>query len=175
MRNSWGFLLKGETWKIRDAADKKFIFGERNRYSKRKIMITIPAGYHFDFVKMSIGAGELVGTGIYTEECVMKAGAGQITMKDFYSGASKITCGMGEIVVQGELTGKCAVECGMGAVSLAIRDPGHFGYSTSVGFGEVQIGECHFGGMSGSHTVNAEDSNFYKINCSMGSVKVSFL
>ena len=62
-------------------------------------------------------------------------------MKDFSSGASKITCGMGEIVVRGELYGKCTIDCGMGSVRLNIREPEHFGYRTSVGMGEVRIGE----------------------------------
>lgn len=95
-------------------------------------------------------------------------------MKDFFSNGSKITCGMGEIVVRGGLYGKCAVDCGMGAVRLYLREPEHYGYRTSVGMGEVRIGDNRLSGIGGSQTMNAGDSNFYKVSCSMGMVSVVF-
>lgn len=161
-------------WKIRDIADKNILRIGRNTFSKRKMIITVPRGYHFDTVNLSIGAGTLTGAGIHAGESVLSVGAGQVTMKDFFSGASKITCGMGEIVMRGELYGKCTVDCGMGSVRLYIREPEHYGYRTSVGMGEVRIGENKLSGIGGSQTMNAGDPNFYKVSCSMGMVSVIF-
>ena len=138
------------------------------------MIITIPQGYHFDKVKLNSGAGTLTGTGITAGESTLSVGAGQVTMKDFISYASKITCGMGEIVVRGELYGKCSVDCGMGSVRLYIKEPEHYGYRTSVGMGEVRIGDNRLSGIGGSQTMNAGDSNFYKVSCSMGMVSVAF-
>ena len=162
------------TWTVRDIADKNILRIGRNTLSKRKMILTIPKGYHFDSVNLNIGAGTLTGAGIITESCVLSVGAGQVTMKDFFSNGSKITCGMGEIVVRGGLYGKCTVDCGMGAVRLYLREPEHYGYRTSVGMGEVRIGENRLSGIGGSQTMNAGDSNFYKVSCSMGMVSVVF-
>ena len=79
------------------------------------MIITIPQGYHFDKVKLNIGAGTLTGTGITAGESTLSVGAGQVTMKDFISYASKITCGMGEIVVPVSYTH--LIETGDGQVS----------------------------------------------------------
>ena len=162
------------TWTVRDIADKNILRIGRNTLSKRKMILTIPKGYHFDSVNLNIGAGTLTGAGIITESCVLSVGAGQVTMKDFSSNGSKITCGMGEIVVRGGLYGKCAVDCGMGAVRLYLREPEHYGYRTSVGMGEVRIGDNRLSGIGGSQTMNAGDSNFYKVSCSRGMVSVVF-
>lgn len=161
-------------WKIRDIADKNLLLIGRNSFSKKKMVITVPKWYHFDSVNLSIGAGTLNGEGIHTDKSVLSVGAGQITMTDFRSGASKITCGMGEIIVRGELHGKCTVDCGMGSVRLYIRELEHYGYRTSVGMGEVRIGENKLSGIGGSQTMNAGDPNFFKVSCSMGMVSVAF-
>lgn len=166
--------VSGGIWTVRDIADKNILRIGRNTFSKRKMIITIPQGYHFDKVKLNIGAGTLTGTGITAGESTLSVGAGQVTMKDFISYASKITCGMGEIVVRGELYGKCSVDCGMGSVRLYIKEPEHYGYRTSVGMGEVRIGDNRLSGIGGSQTMNAGDSNFYKVSCSMGMVSVAF-
>ena len=166
--------VSGGIWTVRDIADKNILRIGRNTFSKRKMIITIPKGYHFDTVKLNIGAGTLTGTGITAGESTLRVGAGQVTMKDFISYASKITCGMGEIVVRGELYGKCSVDCGMGSVRLYIKEPEHYGYRTSVGMGEVRIGDNKLSGIGGSQTMNAGDSNFYKVSCSMGMVSVAF-
>ena len=166
--------VSGGIWTVRDIADKNILRIGRNTFSKRKMIITIPQGYHFDKVKLNIGAGTLTGAGITAGESTLSVGAGQVTMKDFISYASKITCGMGEIVVRGELYGKCSVDCGMGSVRLYIKEPEHYGYRTSVGMGEVRIGDNRLSGIGGSQTMNAGDSNFYKVSCSMGMVSVAF-
>ena len=77
-------------------------------------------------------------------------------------------------MVRGELYGKCSVDCGMGSVRLYIKEPEHYGYRTSVGMGEVRIGDNRLSGIGGSQTMNAGDSNFYKVSCSMGMVRVAF-
>lgn len=163
-----------EVWTIRDVADKRLFRIGRSTISKRKMIITIPAGYRFDTVRLNIGAGTLNGTGICADKSVLSVGAGQVTMENFISRASKITCGMGEITVRGELYGKCAVDCGMGSIKLFIREPERYGYRASVGMGEVRIGENKLSGIGGNQTMNAGAPNFYKVSCSMGEVNISF-
>lgn len=161
-------------WTVRDVTEKNLLFSGRNTFVKRKMILTIPKGYFFDSVKMSIGAGTFTGKGIHAGECVLNVGAGQMTMKDFYSSSSKITCGMGDVVIKGEVYGKCSVDCGMGSVRMVISEPDHYGYRASVGMGEVRIGSNRLGGIGGSQTVNAGAPNFYQISCSMGKVSVTF-
>ena len=84
---------------------------------------------------------------------IFERGSGQVTMKDFISYASKDYMEWERVVVRGELYGKCSVDCGMGSVRLYIKEPEHYGYRTSVGMGEVRIGDNRLSGIGGSQTM----------------------
>lgn len=166
--------VENGTWSVRDVTEKSLMMIGRNPFGKRKMILTVPEEHFFDLVKIGIGAGAFKGDGIHAKESSLNVGAGQMTMKDFYSEATKINCGMGDISIKGEIYGKCSVECGMGSIRLFLKEPEHYGYRTSVGMGEVKIGNNRLSGIGGSQTLNPGDSNFYQINCSMGRVAVAF-
>lgn len=161
-------------WRISDSIDKSRIFGIKSAFRIRKIMVTIPKDHHFEMVKLNIGAGAMEVNGIHTSKSILNAGAGQLIVKDFDVIDTSIKCGMGEIDFKGSIWGRCDVDCGMGCVKAVLRKTEDYGYSASVGMGDVRIGDYVFSGVSGKQMVNKGADNFYKVSCSMGTVKISF-
>ena len=163
-------------WTIRDQSRNKIISGVRNQFKGHQVMITVPAGYHFQSVKLRLGAGKMTSCGLDAEESVVDVGAGAARIAALTSSDTKINCGMGEVRVDGgRLTGKCLVSCGMGNVRVVMEAPGVYGYRVSVGMGAVKVGQDGFSGlMSGKHCVNGEAENFFDVNCGMGNVELLF-
>lgn len=163
-------------WMIRDQSKNKIISGVRNQFKGHQVMITVPAGYHFQSVKLKLGAGKMTACGLVTEEGVIDVGAGAARIASLSSSETKINCGMGEVRIEdGCLKGKCQVSCGMGNVRVVTQAPGEYGYRVSVGMGAVKVGQDGFSGiMSGKHIVNGEAENFFDVNCGMGNVELLF-
>lgn len=163
-------------WTIRDQSKNKIISGVRNQFRGHQVMITVPAGYHFQSVKLKLGAGKMTSCALETEEGIIDVGAGAAKIACLISSETRINCGMGEVRVEGgRLKGKCQISCGMGNVRAVTEAPGEYGYRVSVGMGAVKIGQDGFSGiMSGKHIVNGEAENFFDINCGMGNVELLF-
>lgn len=169
--------IRDGVWRIKEKGFKVAFFGLgslNNLLTERRIVITIPRGYHFDNVKIRLGAGRLVGKGIIADTSDIDLGAGELVVADYHSGPAKIKCGMGKIMLEGSMWGKCKLDCGMGEIAASISTPKDYGYKVNVGMGEVRIGADKFSGMGGSYKVNTDAFSFFDINCSMGSVKMVF-
>ena len=74
---------------------------------------------------------------------------------------------MGEIVVRGGLYGNVPWTAAW-ALSGYIREPEHYGYRTSVEWGEVRIGENRLSGIGGSQTMNAGIPIFIRFHAVWG-------
>ncbi len=168
-------IVQSGIWKISDSGYKDIIYGIKNLFRDRKAIITVPYGFRFKDIHLSMGAGRLKSSSLITETSTLSIGAGEIFMSEFKSGASKMRCGMGSIKMDGALTGLCKMDCGMGKIYADIASTGDCGYDVNVGMGEVRIGENNFSGMSGRHRVNQGADNFFDITCGMGSVEVKFI
>lgn len=163
-------------WMIRDQSKNKIISGVRNQFKGHQVMLTVPAGYHFQSVKLKLGAGKMTSCALDTEEGLIDVGAGAAKIASFSSSETKINCGMGEVRIEaGRIKGKCQVSCGMGNVRVVTEKPGEYGYRISVGMGAVKVGQDGFSGIvSGKHTVNGDAENFFDVNCGMGNVELLF-
>ena len=168
--------VRDGVWKIKDRGYKDLFLLSNitNIFSERKIIIIIPRGYHFNDVKIKLGAGKLVGRGILTDSSSLDLGAGEIVLADYYSGDAKIKCGMGKVMLEGQMRGRCKLDCGMGEIAASLVAPSEYGYRVKVGMGDVRVGENRLGGMGGTYKVNNNAENFFDINCGMGAVKVLF-
>lgn len=169
-------VVEGGVWKVRDQSKNKIISGVRNQFKGHQVLITIPPRYHFQNVKLKLGAGKMSVCGLDMEEGCVEVGAGAARIDSFSSSSTKINCGMGEVRIEaGNLRGKCQVSCGMGNVQIASDSLKEYGYRIAVGMGVVKIGQDSFSGiMSGKHTVNSEAENFFDVNCGMGNVEIAF-
>lgn len=168
-------VIEDGVWMIRDQSKNKIISGMRNQFKGHQVIITIPARYHFQSVKLKLGAGKMTVCGFEAEESTVDVGAGAARISSLVCKNTKINCGMGEVRIDGgSLSGKCQVACGMGNVQITADDPGAYGYRVAVGMGVVRIGQDSFSGiMSGKHTVNSDAENFFDVNCGMGNVEVA--
>lgn len=168
--------VENGVWRISDKGHRDYLFGMgiRNLFRARKVVLTVPVGYQFRDVRLSMGAGTVTGEGVSTEKCVLNVGAGQMTLLDFHSEESDMKCGMGEIKIEGSLSGRCRIDCGMGCVSAQLSKLDEYGYNLNVGMGDVRIGEDGFTGMGGRYKANNGAKNFFVVNCGMGSVVVKF-
>lgn len=169
-------VVKNGVWEIKEQSGYLgIVIGFQRLFSRRKVIITVPAGFRFREVLLSIGAGTMLAEGIETDKCVLNVGAGQLTLRHWGSGATEIKCGMGEVKLQGELDGKCKISCGMGNVEMKLDQLQFYGYRLNCGMGEVKVGENHFGGIGGHQCMNKDARNFFEINCGMGNVAVQFV
>lgn len=168
-------IVQNGVWKINDSGYKDIIYGLKNLFRDRKAVITVPYGFRFKDIHLSMGAGRMKSNSLITETSTLSIGAGEITMSEFQSGPSKMRCGMGSIKLDGELTGLCKMDCGMGKIYADITSMRDCGYDVNVGMGEVKIGDNNFSGMSGRHRINQGADNFFDITCGMGSVEVKFI
>ena len=168
--------VENGVWRVSDKGTKDLFFGLgiRNFFRGRKVVLTVPAGSEFRELRLNIGAGTVMGEALRTEKAVLSVGAGQMTLVNFASRESEMKCGMGEIKLDGELSGKCHIDCGMGSISARLAPLAQYGYSLSVGMGDVKVGDNGFTGISGRHKMNAGADNFFNINCGMGAVSISF-
>lgn len=166
--------VRDGVWRIREKGYKGVFMGLGSLFTERRIVIIIPRGYHFEKVKIKVGAGRLVGQGINTNVSDLDLGAGEVVFAGFHSGPAKIKCGMGKIMLEGSMWGKSRLDCGMGEIAASLSVPDDYGYRVKVGMGEVRIGDDTFGGMGGNYKKNQNADNFFDVNCSMGAIKVVF-
>ncbi len=168
--------VKDGVWEVKERNGYLGIMmGFQRLFSRRRVIITVPAGSRFREVFLSVGAGTMLAEGIETEKCGLNVGAGQLTLRHWGSGDTEIKCGMGEVKLQGELDGKCKISCGMGNVEMKLDQLRSYGYRLNCGMGEVRVGENHFGGIGGHQCMNKDAVNFFDINCGMGNVAVQFV
>lgn len=159
-----------------------------------KIILYVPEDYHYDEVKIELGAGEMTFDDLSAKEISMKVGAGVIRCKGISAQELDVSVGMGQIelskmdvdkleaeVGMGEFVGSGIVnnsaklECSMGNVELTLDGSSQdYNYKLEAAAGNVTIGRDSFSGLATDRRINNNADRTLEIECSMGNIDVKF-
>lgn len=159
-----------------------------------KIILYVPANYHFETVDMEMGAGLLGVKDIIAEDICLKVGAGSIEVDYLQAGQCDIEVGMGEIIVDdmqvrdlnaetgmghlgmtGTVDGDLTADCSMGSIELDLNgDEDDFNYELGAAMGAVSIGREEYSGLSHDRTIDNGAGKTISVDCSMGAVEINF-
>lgn len=160
-------------WSLKTPSHASIFWGVKRFFRDRKLVITFPKGFVFRGLGIGLGVGSLHGEGLSARRCALNVGVGEMKLKACVLGDIKAECGVGSIQADGSVSGLCRLECGLGEISMKLKEPLDYGYSASVGLGQITIGAQMISG-SGKQKFNTKASDFFDISCGMGSVKVDF-
>ena len=166
----WLVRKSGWTWKWVgvniDASDKVYLY--------------LPKGTSLDYADIELGAGSMESVGLTArdanievgageleiksltvdDEAVLSVGAGTIKLKELHCDVADMDIGAGELVIGDAVISKEAdIDLGMGSVSIG-----------GVIMGDLDV-DCGMGTVILDMDDAEQDHNF-KIDCSMGTVKV---
>lgn len=137
--------------------------------------ITIPHAVMLDELEISLGAGKLDAAEITCQTADIEVGAGTITLTDFSCiNGARFEVNAGSIAVDGTLSGKTRINCALGDAKLTLDRPANYGYDVDCGLGMVRLDGNSFSGLSNDVRHNSDATDFYKINCDVGNVDISF-
>ena len=159
-----------------------------------KVYLYIPKGKHFDDVEIDIGGGIISIDGLSADEVEMNAGAGVITSEQINCRSLSVEVGAGEAVLEGieadeidievgmgsaTVSGKANYEidasCGMGYLSLVLdHEETDFNYEIECAAGAINVGRQSYGALGNEAYVNNGASRECSLECSMGSIDVTF-
>ncbi len=134
------------------------LFGNASTEAATELIITVPRGWQFQKVDLSLGAGAMQLDGFYVD--------GELELEN----------GAGEVRLNGKLTGKIGVECGVGQVTLNLEDAEEaYSYEVECGIGDVQIGGTSYSNLGTEAKVMRPGADhFLDIECGVGQVTVVF-
>lgn len=127
-------------------------------------------------LSVDLGAGRVSATDVTVTEADLNVGAGRIEIPNLVSaGEVDLELGMGDALIGGDITGHLDVQCGMGnvAMKLAGSEDDH-SYSVDCSMGSVRVGSRKAEGLASTQEWNAGKSSEFVIECSMGTVDISF-
>ncbi|MEG1548951.1 MAG: DUF4097 family beta strand repeat-containing protein [Ruthenibacterium sp.] len=137
--------------------------------------ITVPSDIVLDEFEVSLGAGELTAYNLACKKADLEAGAGTMTLTDFScADGARLNVAAGSIVADGTLSGETRIKCALGEVTLNVAQSADYGYDIECGAGSVRIGDNSFSGLAKDMKHNKNAADFYKIDCGMGNVNISF-
>lgn len=175
--------------------DLPFSFGwfGNDDYSP-KIVITVPSDYIAKNLEIDLGTGEIevdelntenanfeIGAGSMevrrlnvTEKINCEVGVGELIVKKLQANEADFECGAGSMRITGEVLGDLYADCGMGEIQLDLNgDEEDYNYDVSCGVGDIKLNGHHYS-FSADDTIRNEDAiGTYKLNCSVGSLKVT--
>ncbi|MEG0910464.1 MAG: DUF4097 family beta strand repeat-containing protein [Ruthenibacterium sp.] len=137
--------------------------------------ITVPDDVVLDELELSLDAGNLTADNLACKKADLEVGGGTMTLTDFScTDGAQLKVDAGSIDADGALSGKTRIDCALGKVTLKTTQPADYGYDIECGVGSVHIGDSHYSGLAKEVERNKNAKDFYKIDCGMGQVKISF-
>lgn len=160
------------------------------------ITVEIPAGFEFEKVRMSLGAGEFTSDILSGKEVKLELGAGQVTIEklsvvnmECEVGAGQIIIrnaetignldfkvGMGNLEFTGSIPGNLVAECAMGQMCFHIEGSkeGDHDYNLQCAAGNLRAGSTSFAGVAANKKIDNGTGSLYKLECAMGNLEVTF-
>lgn len=148
-------------------------WGHERRRVVPRILITIPSDAKVESLRISLGAGKLIGKEIALsyDRGMLEVGAGNFVLGNIYGNHTDVRCGMGNMELCGKLTGKTNVDCGMGAVKLNLDQSETFcSYDAQVGLGNFKFNDFKKSGVGNCNVSKKE--NHFSVNVGMGDVSI---
>jgi hypothetical protein len=145
---------------------------------KREILVELPPDFALDELEFDLDAAIVDAdvSDIKVARMKIDADAADITIAAGMADILKIDVDAGNVEVTTSVGSSADIEADMGNVLLALQgDESDYNYEISCGLGSVQIGGSDYSGLDNERSViNNGAFGQIKINCDMGSVKVSF-
>lgn len=171
----------GDTLRIVRRPDWVFWNWTRNQVDAvTKVYLYLPKDAYLDYVEVNFGAGNLSSIELKAREADVEVGAGVCAFDGLtVTDSVDVSVGAGQVSVGKMDVNEIDVEAGVGQIYI---ENGRVGDSAdiTVGVGEVEFGgvvsgnldlECDLGNITMRLEDREEDHN-YKIECSMGNVRV---
>lgn len=133
-------------------------------------------GLAADSADLLVGAGQLLVERLDAREADVSVGAGELTVKGMTVGdALDLDMSMGTATLKGTVEGDLSLECSMGDVTMNLTgSEDEHSYDVECGMGDVRIGSHGHGGFAASKSWNDGKDSQFDVNCSMGSVTITF-
>lgn len=157
--------MDGTTWELKTSG--------KNR-TTGSMTIILPEGFTFEDVEITLGAGEISGSGLRATELEFTAGAGSISMTDVWADKLELKAEAGNVEVSGDVGHTVDITAEAGYVSLNMPRPEDYGYEVECSMGHVSLGGDDFTALQSSHSANLSAPLLFEIECSVGGVEVSF-
>lgn len=143
--------------------------------SGAEIVVTVPQDQVLDRLNLEVGAGKLNLENLHCKTAEFEVGVGSLNAAGVtVEERSDLTVELGQLQLDGSLLGRTAVQCEMGDVTLNLEKPAEYGYRVTSDMGSVSIDGQSYGGMGTELEMMRDASNFYEIDCDMGSVNLEF-
>ena len=121
-----------------------------------EMTIYLPWGKELEYMKVSVGAGELDMEELSTRKLEVKVGAGDASLSNVTADDIVLECGMGSVEYEHD--------------TLGITD---FNYDLSCRMGEIEIGDAEYSGLNFSKKIDNSTNRDMKISCKAGDVNLS--
>ncbi|MBO5292420.1 MAG: DUF4097 family beta strand repeat protein [Lachnospiraceae bacterium] len=180
----------GETLRIEEATERHHI----GSYNKRVIYLYIPQNQYFEQVECKLGGGVMEIQKLTAQSAEFKLGAGMLTVKNLgcVKAEAKIGAGSmylenaeveegefkigaGELEYQGSIGKKLETVCDLGSAVFELDgQETDFDYEIGVAAGEISVGSHSYSGLNEKTKVDNKAGRRMELECSMGSIEVSF-
>ncbi len=160
-----------------------------------EITLYLPAGYHFQDVDMELEAGEFLFENLNAAKVSLEVGAGQADIQNVETADMNISVGagyvglweaqitkldvelgMGAFSINGAVNGDIDIDCSMGNVDMTLEGREQdFDYCLEGAMGNIELNGNSYGGLAQELEINNHAAKEMDIECSMGSVIITFL
>lgn len=130
---------------------------KKDGLSLGEMTISIPRGKQFEYVKVSVGAGELEMEDLDTKTLEVEVGTGEASLFNVTADDIMLDCGMGDVDFEHD--------------TLGAMD---FNYDLSCKAGDIEVGDAEYSGINFSRKIDNSAKRNMKISCKAGSVSLSF-
>lgn len=139
------------------------------------IQLTIPKEFHAEDARIRLAAGNILVSGLSSDNTVISVDAGKCEIKDMYSRNLNVKVGMGDMTSSCYMNGDVCINCGMGKVDLNLKNRSdEFNCEAKVDMGSIQIGDQKIQGIGGNISKKIGAMNNINVRCGMGNVNVTF-
>ena len=142
---------------IKEKNGKRVLMVKDGKSSFGELNICLPQDKKLDYIKTSVGAGELELENLTAKELNVKVGTGDASLHNVTADNAVLECGMGDMDFEHSV--------------LGMRD---FNYDLSCKAGEIKIGEAEYSGLNFSEKIENGGGRNMKISCKMGDVSLEF-
>lgn len=131
---------------------------DRPNKDKKAVRISIPQGSHLEQLKISVGAGDVIGgDAVWADRCELDVGAGSLELEELNTKELTAKCGVGEIEL--ELVGKKE----------------DYSYSLSCGIGEIELDDTQYSGLDMEEQIDSPGAKrMITLKCGVGNIDVDF-
>lgn len=152
---------------------------DRNRFVtdviKRKLKISVPAGFEFQDVELDISAAEINVKELKANQLEVDLKAGSVAVKNGTVHSLNADVKAGEMTFQGEVKKDIGVDCKAGSMTMELTgNEKDYNYKMDGKMGEIKIDSSSYTGMNFDKIVNHDAEKQMNLDCKTGEITVKF-